>query len=188
VFFVALALLGALWLSYFHDPQVRREALQGQQDQTDNKTIARLAAESFQRESTFRRERDSTARVIANLRSRVLPRDTIAIKDTNPVFYRQLAVRDSLIAALDARHVQDSLQILFYRGQAVAYRDSLAPALQRARDTWKKAAQQPRHTVTDIAGGVALGYGLAEDNPTAAGVGAALIVAPRVVHLLGKIF
>lgn len=137
---VALILAMGFWITYCHDPQVRKAALQGQQDQTDNRTIARMAFESFAQESTFQRERDSTAKVIAKLRRRVIPRDSILIHDTLQVVF-QLDARDSVIDALSAQHVQDSLHILFWRGQAIVYRDSLVPALVLARDNWKRQAQ-----------------------------------------------
>lgn len=144
----ALAVIGALLLvreCSYRDGAKDAEARAA--DRRTDTTLARMARESFEQEARFARGADSLRGVIQRLRGRVIPRDTIVLQlrgslaDSITV-RAQLALRDSLIQELVYRHVQDSLQILFWRAQAVAYRDSLAPALQRARDAWRSASRK----------------------------------------------
>lgn len=158
-------------------------------DRRDDSTVARLAAELLESEKAFRRARDSTGRVIRGLQAKIasVPKlgTNVPNVGTNPELLPDS--RDSLLAALTAGRTQDSLQILFWKAQ-VAARDSIIPRLQQARDSWRREASKPRHTVTDISGGFLLGVGLARESGVTAGVGGALILLPRALDALGRIF
>ena len=101
----------------------------------------------------WERQRDSTSRVIANLRSRIAGgrpatpqppitsgRDSV-IRGTDEAASAPLLLRDSLIAAYEAGRQQDSLQILFWHAQTVA-RDSVIDQLQRSRNAWRSRSER----------------------------------------------
>lgn len=142
------------------------------QDTRDDSTVSRLVHEAAVAEQRFRRERDSTGRVIANLRSRIAP-----------VTER----RDSLIASLLSGRAQDSLQILFWKAHADTLRTVVA-SLRTARDSWRRAAEKPSYTVTDIGGGAIAGWGIAERNETAVLVGAGVVLVPRLLGAVRRLF
>jgi len=198
---VAILVGAALWNAWCDNPQVRRDALQVQQDTRDDSTHdanerwkADFAAREMQRESTLSvigKDRDYYRHRAAVLTARTIVVDSATLRAT---LLAQLAVRDTLIANSLSVIAQQDIQVSIYRAMVVD-RDSLLvkrereiAALTTARDVWKRQAQQPSYTVTDIVGGAALGYGLAEENEIAVAVGVTAIVAPRVFRLIGKIF
>lgn len=189
---IALILALGVWVTYCHDPQIRKAALQGQQDQTDNRTIARLAAESFQAETVSRRAiaaadlRASRAGNRADsLADALLARpDTIYVRsDISRLVVAHRIERDSLKNTIAERDAA-----IFRLTASVAnYRDTLVPRLETARDNWKRAASKPDYLLTDVAGGILAGIGLAKRDPTLVGAGAATISIPRLVHAVGDL-
>ena len=184
---IGLLFLGMLYVRACWEPSIRADERRRAGDRSDDSAIARLAARELEREKAFSRERDSTGRVIANLRSRIAPRDSVRLTDTSRYIY-QLAVRDTLIAAQASALSRDSLQLLFWKAQNDTMLRTIVPNLVTARDSWRREASKPRHTLTDILGGTALGYAVAKENEVAAATGGALIVLPRVLDLLGISF
>lgn len=128
----------------------------------------------------FDRERDSTSRVIASLRSRiakgVIPTESpnqpstthggaVARGASDSGCAGAPAQCDSLIAAYEAGRQSDSLQLLFWKAQVVA-RDSLVTRLQQARDAWRKQAQRRLACV----GGASVAVGLNGQGAVGPGV------------------
>lgn len=181
----AIVLLGMLYVRACWEPSIRADERRRAEDRGTDSIFRKLEQEAAESLKAFTRERDSTGRVIRALRARTAPQkpaDNILAQ-----LVEQIAVRDSLILAHEAGRQQDSLQLLFWRS-AVAQRDSIIPRLQQARDSWRREASKPRHTVTDIAGGVLLGFGAARESEVLAATGGALILVPRVVDAIGRLF
>lgn len=177
---IAIVLLGMLYVRACWEPSIRADERRRAGDRSDDSAIARLAAREVEHERAFSRERDSTSRVIANLRSRVrVVHDTVTVYQRAPV--------DSLVAALDARHRADSLETLFWRAQTAA-RDSIIPRLQQARDDARRKASRRDHMLTDVGGAALATYGILEKNEFAFAAGAAVIALPRVLDALGRLF
>ena len=144
-----LAALGVMLALVLVDTCARRDerhkAEARQRDTRDDSTISRLVYEAAVTGSRFQRERDSTSREIRRLQQRIAglgpapeARPDADVSGEQAAGYGAvpLLLRDSLIASLLSGRQQDSLQLLFWRAQ-VAQRDSLIPALQRARDAWR---------------------------------------------------
>lgn len=110
------------------------------QARVTDKRVAELVAGQVATEARARRVADSLSSVIRRLRGRV---DTLVVQDSTlpPSVIEQFVLRDSVIAALEAQHVQDSTQIVFWRTTALSYRDSIVPALQRQRTAFEKQAR-----------------------------------------------
>lgn len=159
---------------------VANAALERRANSADSLAAALRATDSS-RAIAFDRERDSTSRVIAYTRSRLRPVRRDSLPASADTVYLKAPV-DSAIGALTAAREQDSLQLLFWRSQVRAYQDTVVPALVRAREGWEAKAKRPRYTVTDIAGGIALGWAVAKDNTDGLKVGGALILLPRAIH------
>lgn len=158
-----------------------KNAVAAQRDLTDNKTIARMAAEQFATEAQHARDTATLRAELRTLRARMIPTAVLVSQAApNDTLVSQLAVRDSVIAGLDSALAISDGQARFWKSQAVAWRDTLGPRLVQARDAWRKQAERPRYTVTDIGGGAIAGWGLAQKNETAVLVGAGVILLPRV--------
>lgn len=119
-----------------------KHALAAQRDKRDDSTVVALRNESVARAKAFDRERDSTNRVIAKLRSRV-PKDTVLriVSNTPDLRNTQLVLRDTLISALTAGRQQDSLQLVFWQAQ-VAQRDTVIAQLQASRNAWRQRSER----------------------------------------------
>jgi hypothetical protein len=152
---LALALLFVIviWVPYCNNPRVRAEAEARRQDATIDTVIVDAGRETRDSLKAFARTNDALRRENVRLRDRIVHRDTVSVVDSIAI-RAQLAIRDSLIAVLEAGRRADSLQILFWRGQ-VASRDTLITALRASRDAYRG---QSRKRVSCGAGaGVTLG-------------------------------
>lgn len=56
------------------------------------------------------------------------------------------------------------------------------------KESWKREAQRPRYTLTDIGGAALAGHGIADGNQTEALVGAAVVVVPRLLGAVRRLF
>lgn len=165
-----------------------------QHDTRTDSTVARLQQSLRDTMMAFNRQRDSTGRVIRILLAKV--KGASAQPPMVSPVGGELAggasaaptdLQDSLIVALTAGRAQDSLQMLIWRA-VVVQRDSVIGALQTARDAWRAQAQRPRHVITDVGGGAIIGYGVAERNETVVLVGAGVILLPRALGVVRRLF
>lgn len=145
VLMTTIVLLGALWIARCDGERAGRaaERLRAADSATDA-TIARLAAEQFEADARHRRQLDSATREVVRLKRRVIPVDTLLVRDsTLPAFViEQFVARDSVIASQDSVLAAERRARLFWQGQAIAYRDTVIPALETARDAYRKRSER----------------------------------------------
>lgn len=192
--------LAYLWLGFCHDPSV----VQQERDRvevavtdstarvTDSLRVRVALTESTLVGVTRRMQRDSIRHrsEIARLRNRI-----VAPPDTLPTFVlEQLAARDTLIRTQDSVIAQQDSSLTLWkalaaeRGTLIERLTGERDAFQRQRDVFRSRAERPSYAISDIAGGVLLGFGAATENEVVAGAGVATIALPRLARGIARLF
>jgi hypothetical protein len=139
---LALALLFVIvvYIPFCHDPKVRAAERAMQRDAQIDTVIVDAGRETRDSLKAFARTNDALRRENVRLRDRIVHRDTVSVVDSIAI-RAQLAIRDSLIAVLEAGRRADSLELLFWRSQ-VTQRDSIIAVLQNQRNAYRGKSER----------------------------------------------
>lgn len=190
---VALLVLRAYWM---HEGG-KRAALT-QEDASHETKIAALQVRAARAESVEvalrQQNAQSEAALAAARRRRVTASVAVDTARVRADTAALVAMQDSVIIALSDENRQLAEQVAIWQklyASADSTRTLFRAALHDAealRESWKREAQRPRYTLTDVGGGLIVGYGIGERNETAVLVGAGVVLVPRLLGAVGRLF